>query len=344
MKKILSLLLVSFTLSAQDVYQESGSIRFHTQNKGGIGAERSFLLPLGTHDSIFPTMRYKGRFQYNSSTNKLEYNNNSSWKYLADEIWVQNNFFPIPSGLATQYLRGDGTTANFPTIPSAQVQSDWNSLSGLGVVLNKPIIPTNTNQLTNGAGFITGYTETDPNVPTYSKSLTAFSIIKASTDPLYKAIGYSPTSLEITTALGVTPISQAQARASITLTTTGSGQATYNNSTGVLNIPTPSIPIPDYTNTVAVAGGVGNSVFYLTSDKTSTGTALYTNITCVLPIINDSTVNYTYGWTYNSTTKALTVNAKSSAGINVALVGLTLLGLPSPVANGTNIQILVKGN
>lgn len=42
-----------------------------------------------------------------------------------------------------------------PAIPAAQVQSDWNAVAGLGAVLNKPGIPTNTNQLTNGAGFTT---------------------------------------------------------------------------------------------------------------------------------------------------------------------------------------------
>ena len=34
---------------------------------------------------------------------------------------------------------------NKPTIPAAQVQSDWNATTGLGVILNKPSIPTNTN-------------------------------------------------------------------------------------------------------------------------------------------------------------------------------------------------------
>jgi hypothetical protein len=29
-----------------------------------------------------------------------------------------------------------------PTIPAAQVQSDWNATTGLGVILNKPSIPT----------------------------------------------------------------------------------------------------------------------------------------------------------------------------------------------------------
>lgn len=60
-----------------------------------------------------------------------------------------------------------------PTIPAAQVNSNWNATSGVEQILNKPslatvatsgsyndlsnkpTIPTNTNQLTNGAGFIT---------------------------------------------------------------------------------------------------------------------------------------------------------------------------------------------
>ena len=36
------------------------------------------------------------------------------------------------------------------------VQSDWNSGSGDSLILNKPTIPTNNNQLTNGAGYIVG--------------------------------------------------------------------------------------------------------------------------------------------------------------------------------------------
>lgn len=36
-----------------------------------------------------------------------------------------------------------------------QVNSDWLSNSGVSQILNKPTIPSNTNQLTNGSGFIT---------------------------------------------------------------------------------------------------------------------------------------------------------------------------------------------
>lgn len=38
---------------------------------------------------------------------------------------------------------------------------------------------------TNPAGYLTSFTEVDPTVPAYAKSLTAFSVIKTSTDALY---------------------------------------------------------------------------------------------------------------------------------------------------------------
>ncbi len=45
------------------------------------------------------------------------------------------------AGSTGDYLKSTGTGIaweSFPTIPSAQVQSDWNATSGMGVVLNKP--------------------------------------------------------------------------------------------------------------------------------------------------------------------------------------------------------------
>ena len=44
--------------------------------------------------------------------------------------------------------------SNKPTIPAAQVQSDWDATSGMGVILNKPTIPSKTSDLTNDSGFV----------------------------------------------------------------------------------------------------------------------------------------------------------------------------------------------
>lgn len=69
--------------------------------------------------------------------------------------------FNTPTGSTSQYLRGDGSVATFPSIPAAQVQSDWNAVSGLGVVLNKPTIPTIPgNATTSVAGLMSATDKT----------------------------------------------------------------------------------------------------------------------------------------------------------------------------------------
>ena len=73
----------------------------------------------------------------------------------------------------TTYSVGDGglTQNNFTTTlknkldaiasgAEVNVQSDWNAGSGDAQILNKPTIPTNNNQLSNGAGYITTDTNT----------------------------------------------------------------------------------------------------------------------------------------------------------------------------------------
>lgn len=47
------------------------------------------------------------------------------------------------------------------SIPAAQVNSDWDAVSGVAQILNKPTIPTAVSQLTNDSGYITGITGTD---------------------------------------------------------------------------------------------------------------------------------------------------------------------------------------
>ena len=62
--------------------------------------------------------------------------------YLSQTDWdTFNNKFNVPTGLVTDYLDGLGTPTPFPTIPNAQVNSDWNAVSGVAEILNKPTIP-----------------------------------------------------------------------------------------------------------------------------------------------------------------------------------------------------------
>ncbi len=96
----------------------------------------------------------------------------------------------------------------------------------------------------------------------------------------------------------------------------------------------------DYYNSATTTSGV--ATFYLTSDKTSSGTALYTTIDFVAPIINDASNNYTYGWSYNSGTKALSVTYKQNGTALLSLINV-LTG-PANVPNGTTGYVFVKGH
>lgn len=91
--------------------------------------------------------------------NSIAYNGISS-----SDVTTALGYSPVnPNGLSSQYIAGDGTKVTFPSIPSAQIQSDWlqGNISAADYIKNKPLIPTNTNQLTNGAGFITGISGSD---------------------------------------------------------------------------------------------------------------------------------------------------------------------------------------
>ena len=138
----------------------------------------------------------------------------------------------------------------------------------------------------------------------------------------WKPIGYVPSYSEITGKPSFA-----------TVATTGS----YNDLSNKPTIPS-NIPIV-YTNSANTTSG--NVTFYLTSDKTSSGAALFSSAPAIVPIINDSDNNYSYEWTLSGDFKTLTVNCKVSSGINVALLGLTLLGAPTNVANGTSVNVLV---
>ena len=93
-----------------------------------------------------------GTTNYNDLINKPSINN----------VTLQGNKTGAQLGLvsltdlATVATTGSyNDLTNKPTIPAAQVNSDWNSTSGVSEILNKPTIPTATSDLTNDSGFVT---------------------------------------------------------------------------------------------------------------------------------------------------------------------------------------------
>jgi len=135
-------------------------------------------------------------------------------------IWpdIMNN--PDFAGVATSGDYND--LINKPAI-SAQVNSDWSAAGSVAEVLNKP---------TTLAGY--GITDAYPRFGNPSSFLTG-----VTGSQVIAALGFTPYNSANTSNF----VDQAGARAAISLTTTGtSGAATYNSSTGALNVPnyTPS--------------------------------------------------------------------------------------------------------
>ena len=64
------------------------------------------------------------------------------------------NFVEASDLQTVAYTGSYDDLTNKPSIPSAQVNSDWNAVSGVAQILNKPTIPTTTSQLINDSGFI----------------------------------------------------------------------------------------------------------------------------------------------------------------------------------------------
>lgn len=206
---------------------------------------------------VFATVATSG--DYNDLTNKPSGSQvNSDWSASSGSAEILNK--PSLATVATSGSYADLFGA--PLIPASQVNSDWASGSGVSQVLNKP-------STLAGYGITDGY----PLTGNPSSFLTGI------------------TSGQVTTALGFTPynstnpssfITQAGARSAISLTTTGAaGAATYNISTGALNIPNYA---PGTGTVTSVAAGSGLSGGAITTSGTismpSTGTpGTYTNVT-----------------------------------------------------------------
>lgn len=144
---------------------------------------------------------------------------NSDWAAVSGPAEILNK--PALAPVATSGVYAD--LSGQPSIPAAQINSDWSAASGVGEIVNKP---------STLAGY--GITDAYPRTGNPSNFLTSI------------------TSGQVTGALGFTPynasnpssfINQAGARTAVSLTTTGtSGAATYNASTGVLNVPNYAVP------------------------------------------------------------------------------------------------------
>lgn len=191
------------------------SMQFHWYVKGMyFDTMRSNVSAMPTSvDRVMWQRMSDGRMMFSNASdwyNKVQVDNALSLKFNTNDTankWLGAGYTPAwvsisgkPSFALVATTGNYNDLSNKPTIPAAQVNSDWAAVSGVSQILNKPTIPTNTNQLANGSGYI----------------------------------------------------DQAGARSAISLTTNNtSGNATYNSSTGVLNIPNYTSVAPTITNSVS---------------------------------------------------------------------------------------------
>lgn len=151
--------------------------------------------------------------------------------------------YTIPTCSTSNYLRGDGSCASFPSIPSSQVNSDWSASSGVAQILNKP-------------------------------SLASVATSGAYSDLSGKPTLFSGAYSDLTGKPTIPP--------AITLTTTGtSGAATFNSGTGALNIPNYAPGTGTVTSVVAGTGLSGGTITTSgTISMPNTGTAgTYSGVT-----------------------------------------------------------------
>ena len=186
---------------------------------------------------------------YNDLINKPSLSQvNPDWAATSGPEEILNK--PALSTVATSGSYAD--LSGLPSIPAAQVNSDWSAASGVGEILNKP---------STLAGY--GISDAYPISGNPSNFLTGI------------------TSGQVTGALGFTPysaanpsgfVSQSGARSAVSLTTTGtSGAATYNASTGVLNVPNytaPSVP----ARTQSAATRALNTAFQISATRDAMAT------------------------------------------------------------------------
>lgn len=195
-------------------------------------------------------------------------------------------------GLATVATSGDyNDLSNKPTIPAAQVNSDWNATSGVARILNKPslasvatsgnyndlsnkpTIPTATSQLTNDSGFVSPQNVlfNDADVPEGSGNLnTTATAHKITTYRNGLTIPYQMDDTNDGGLLRVRGTSEDNCIFELgTWDDSGSGETIQFNyyPTTSKDTPTHSVSVPKKSGTIALTSDVPTRTSQLTNDS-----------------------------------------------------------------------------
>jgi len=373
MKKLLSLLVLLIfykNVNSQSYVPLEDTIKFRSVNYtpkltiyndryiyvDTLLSERTELPPLEwawiQSRPDFKSVAYSGNYNDLSYSPDLNHLPNYYEKGTIDTMCKNIHWFPDwnvsgdilnkPS-IVTPTITGTGITTVTGSYPTLVISTPSITSSQITAALGTPALTveidgsvTNEIELPNQSGNSGKFLITNGSAPSWSPAL--ISEVDGSITNEIQTISRSSNTVTLSNGGGsftLTPVTDSQ-------TLSISGNVLSVSGGNSITIPSNTI-VAAYTNTASVSGGSGNAVFYLTSDKTSTGTALYANGNVFPnPIVNDSSNNYTYGWSYNSSTRALTVNVKQNGTAILSLINV-LTG-PANVSNGTVVQVTVNGN
>lgn len=93
--------------------------------RGAVGSNTAMLLPLGTHDLIYPDLPLKGRIQFNLLTNELEVHNGTEW--------VGAGSTTVRFGIEDNQMRGtDGT--QYRDVFGDHAFMNWKGMDGFSIM------------------------------------------------------------------------------------------------------------------------------------------------------------------------------------------------------------------
>jgi hypothetical protein len=250
---------------------------------------------------------------------------------LSDQTDLQTALdgkFNDPTGTTSQYLRGDGSLATFPAIPSGTVQSVGLTMPSAFSVANSPVTTSGTLAVT-GAGTTAQYIRGDGSLDTFP-SLTGYVPYTGATANVdlgtHRILAQNATIASSGSGDTVTLNHSSGSGVGLNITKGGNGEGLYINKTsGSGNAAT----IIGTINATTLVKSGGTSSQFLKADGT-VDSSVY------VPTSREITIN---GVTYD-----LSANCTYSVGTVTSVAALTIgtsgTDISSSVANGTTTPVI----
>ncbi|MBF8177248.1 hypothetical protein [Herminiimonas contaminans] len=334
MKKIIfSLLALSFACfaNAQTAYY----LGLQQRNPTDTGWSTRMVAP--------PLAPNNGILIYNRTTNLPEFVTVGSGLTIISGSLRTDGL--SPAAFSGSYL----DLTNTPTIPAAQVNADWNAISGVEAIQNKPTLfdgaysslsgtptlfdgawssltgkPTDLSAFANGPGYVT------------SSALSGL----VSSASLSTTLGSYATSSALASGLAgkeaAGSAAVAQSYAVQRANHTGTQSVTTITSNAYVETTAKNKAIQIFKS-ATVASGI--AVFHLTTDGSSGGTALCSEVftDSVQVTVNDAAASFQYGWAFSNGNKTLTVTVNKFTTANI-LSGI----LGQSAANGSVAKLSIS--